>query len=147
MEFSPTLARGLSYYNGTVFEIKSPKLKETICGGGAYLIDQVQSFGFAFGVERLFALTGLEGDSLKYQVISISQDDEAIRLTQEIRDKGIPANLILNKSVPKALEYANSRGIKQVIFVGKDEVEQNKFKIKNMDSGEEKFLSKEELLN
>jgi len=52
VEFSPYLARGLSYYTGTIFEVKST-LKETICGGGTYLVNGIQSTGIALGIERL----------------------------------------------------------------------------------------------
>ena len=57
VEFSPTLARGLAYYNGTVFEIKSKDMKGTICGGGAYSVGGIQAFGFAFGLDRISVLS------------------------------------------------------------------------------------------
>ncbi|MBS3155280.1 ATP phosphoribosyltransferase regulatory subunit, partial [Candidatus Woesearchaeota archaeon] len=53
LKFTPSLARGLSYYNGNIFEIKSAKMKETIAAGGAYLINGIQSFGMAFGLDRI----------------------------------------------------------------------------------------------
>lgn len=55
-------------------------------------------------------------------------------------------NLVLNKSIGKAMEYANVRGIGKVIFVGKDEVDKGKFRVKDMESGEEKVLDEDGVL-
>src|SRR3989339_495913 len=52
-EFMPSLARGLSYYTGTVFEIKTKNIKETIFGGGSYNFDGIQGVGFGVSIERL----------------------------------------------------------------------------------------------
>ncbi|MBT7101921.1 histidine--tRNA ligase [archaeon] len=141
LEFSPTLARGLSYYNGTVFEIKVKDSKDSICGGGAYLVGDVQAFGFAFGLERLSALSNVDGDGTKVQIISIDEDEAAIDLASKLREKGTSVNLILDKSIGKALDYANAKGVGKVVFVGKEEVKKGKFKVKDMKSGEEKFVS------
>jgi len=146
LTFQPTLARGLSYYNGTIFEIKTKELKETICAGGAYLIDQSQSFGISFGLERLSMLTKVEGDSTKVQIISINQDEKSIKLAQTLRENNISTNLLLDKSIGKAMDYANSKQIENVIFVGADEVKSKKFKIKNMKTGDEKSISRQALM-
>ncbi len=141
LEFSPTLARGLSYYNGTVVEVKVKGMKETICSGGAYLIGDVQSFGISFGLERLSTLSNVIGDGTKVQVISIGEDEAAIRLASDLRERGTSVNLILDKSIGKALDYANAKGVEKVVFVGAEEVKKGKFKVKDMKSGEEKFVS------
>jgi len=143
VEFQPTLARGLSYYNGTIFEIKTKEMKETICGGGAYLIDGTQSFGFALGLDRLSTLSKLEGDKTKVQLISIDQDEKTIRLAENLRENKISTNVLLSKSIGKALDYANSKGIEKVIFIGEEEVKKKKFKVKDMKTGKEEFLSEE----
>jgi len=57
--FSPFLARGLSYYTGSVFEIKGEGMKETICGGGSYMVDKIQATGISFSIERLIAVTNM----------------------------------------------------------------------------------------
>ena len=147
LEFSPSLARGLTYYNGTIFEVKTSNLKETICGGGAYLIDGIQSFGFAFGLERLSTLSPIEGKNIEVQIISIEENESAIRLAKELRENNISVNVLLDKSIGKAMDYANSKNIGKVIFVGKEEVMKKKFKIRDMKSGKEEFLSSEEILN
>jgi histidyl-tRNA synthetase len=146
LEFSPTLARGLSYYNGTIFEIKTQGVKETICGGGAYNVGEVQAFGFAFGLDRLVGLSNVEGEATKVQVISIGEDVAAINLAEKLRADGVSVNVLLDKSIGKAMEYANAKGIEKVVFVGADEVKKGKFKVKDMKSGDEKFLGESDVL-
>ncbi len=116
-------------------------MKETICSGGAYLIGDVQSFGISFGLERLSTLSNVIGDGTKVQVISIGEDEAAIRLASDLRERGTSVNLILDKSIGKALDYANAKGVEKVVFVGAEEVKKGKFKVKDMKSGEEKFVS------
>jgi len=140
LEFLPTLARGLSYYNGTVFEIKTKGMRETICGGGAYKVGTVQSFGFAFGLDRLAMLSPIEGAGTKVQIISIDEDKAAIELASKLRENDVSVNVLLDKGIGKAMEYANAKGIGKVVFVGADEVKKGKFKVKDMVSGDEKFL-------
>ncbi|MEN7982385.1 MAG: ATP phosphoribosyltransferase regulatory subunit, partial [Nanoarchaeota archaeon] len=120
VKFSPFLARGLSYYNGNVFEIKSD-IKETICGGGSYEIDDVQSTGISFGLDRLQLVTKMIVDIEKYLVVSLNQDRKAISVAKQLRAKRKNASVFYGKP-SKALEYANSYGIKKVIFVGEREV-------------------------
>lgn len=140
LEFSPTLARGLAYYNGTIFEIKSKDIKETICAGGAYLIDDVQAFGFSFGLDRVTSLSDVIGGDVEYLILSLGEDVAAIGLAKKMRTKGICVSLLLDKSIGKGLEYANSKRIKKVVFVGKDEVGKGKFRVKDMESGKESLI-------
>ena len=86
-EFAPFLARGLSYYNGTVFEIKTDKIKETICGGGSYMINGIQATGISASIERLEILAKIKDDSEKYLVVSLDEDKKAIELAQKLREK------------------------------------------------------------
>jgi histidyl-tRNA synthetase len=146
VEFQANLARGLSYYNGTIFEIKTNEMKETICGGGAYSIGGIQSFGFALGLDRLSVLSSVKGKKTKVQIISLGKDEASIILSNNLRENGISVNLLLNKSIGKAMDYANSRGIEKVIFVGDEEIKKKKFKVKDMLSGEEKFFNESNLL-
>ena len=146
VEFRPFLARGLSYYNGTVFEIWSKDLDVSLCGGGSYLIDDVQTTGISFGLEPIFLLSKIEGDVTKIQIISIGEDETAIRLAEELRNNSISVIVLLDKSAGKAMDYANLKGIEKVIFVGKEEVAKKKFKIKDMKTGKEEFLSETNVL-
>lgn len=146
VEFKPFLARGLSYYNSTIFEIWSKELDVSLCGGGSYLIGDTQSTGITFGLEPIYLLSKIEGDRIKVQIISIGQDDESIQLAEKLRNKGISVNLLLDKSIGKAMDYANSKGIEKVIFIGKEEIAKKKFRVKDMKTGKEEFLSESNVL-
>ena len=144
VEFSPTLARGLSYYNGSVFEIFTKKIKESIAGGGSYLVNGIQSTGISFGLERLSYLAKIDADGIKCITISIGQEDETIKLLQFLRNNGI--SCLLMDKLSKALEYANQEKIPYVIFIGKDEVSKKKFKLRDMKTGKEEFLIEKDLV-
>jgi len=137
--FSPSLARGLSYYNGTVFEVKTSKMKESVCGGGSYEFNGVQCTGISFGLDRLSSLATIKMDKNSFLVVSLNQDKQAINLAEKLRNKDNIVSIFYGKP-SKALEYANSKSINQVIFVGEKEVKAKKFKIKDMITGKEKVL-------
>jgi len=139
INFIPGLVRGLSYYNGNVFEIKTKNMKESICGGGAYQINGVQSVGISFGLDRLVSLVNVRDGRRKILIVSLNEDKKSIELARKLRNEGNCVSLFYGKP-SKALDYANSYEIKQVIFVGAQEVKQKKFKIKDMVTGKEKIL-------
>jgi len=139
-EFRPFLARGFSYYNENVFEVWSKNLPVSICGGGSYMIDKNQSTGISFGLGPLMILTNLKIELEKYLIVSLEQDKKSIELAQKLRKSGKNASVYFGKP-SKALEYANSYGIKKVIFVGAKEIKQKKFKIKDMQTGKEKIVT------
>ena len=143
LEFLPSLARGLSYYNGTIFEIKSLDMKETIVAGGSYLINGVQSTGISFGLDRLMNLAKIGISEKEILIININKDKESVKLAKELRDKGIPCSI--QNRISKALDYANVNGITYVIFVGEEEVKQKKFKLRDMNTGKEKLIGLEDI--
>jgi histidyl-tRNA synthetase len=138
VNFVPFLARGLSYYNGSVFEVKSD-IKETITAGGSFMVNGIQSTGISFGLERLELLAQLKIENKKTLVISIGNDQAAIQASEELRKNNIPA-LVTYGKISKALDYANSYNIKYVLFVGDEEVKTNSVKFKNMVTGKESIL-------
>lgn len=139
LKFSPSLARGLSYYNGTIFEIKTKKIKETICGGGSYKFNNIQSTGFGVSIERLEILSKIKSEKEKYLIISLEQDRQAIKLAERLRKKGKTVSLYYGKP-SKALAYANAYKFNKAIFVGTKEIKKGKFKVKNLESGKETAL-------
>lgn len=141
IEFRPFLARGLSYYNGSVFEIWAEELGVALSGGGSYLVDGVQSTGISFGLEPLFLLSKVESEKNEIMILSISQDAKSIDIAQKLREKNVPVLLLTDKSPSKALDYANSKNIERVIFVGEEEVKQGKVKMKNMKTGKEEIIA------
>ena len=139
IQFLPNLARGLSYYNGSVFEVKTKEMKETITAGGSYIFNGVQSTGLSFGLERLSTLARVNPKKDKVLVLSISEDEESIKVVEKLRKSGKNCIIFFGKPT-KALEYANSRGVKEVYFVGKEEIKNRKIKIKDLESGEERLV-------
>ena len=143
-EFTPTLARGLSYYTGTIFEVKAKGMKETICAGGAYMMNGIQAVGTGLGLDRIEVLAKTEIVSKKVLIISIGQDKKSLGVARGIRDLGVACSIYYGKP-GKALDYANSYNIPLVIFIGEEEVKKGKLKIKNMNSGKEEMISESKL--
>jgi histidyl-tRNA synthetase len=139
VEFSPTLARGLSYYSGNVFEVKSRQMKETITAGGSFIFNDVKCSGISFGLDRLSVLADIEERNDIIMILSVGEPKKSIEIVEELRGKGKKCVLYIDK-MRKGLEYANAKGIKKVVFVGKDEISDKKVKIKDLDSGKEEFV-------
>ncbi|MAG40141.1 hypothetical protein CMI41_04195 [Candidatus Pacearchaeota archaeon] len=145
--FRPTLARGLSYYNGTIFEFWAEELSVSLCGGGSYLIGSTQSTGISLGFEPIFLLAKTKPDYIDYLLISLDQNKKTIQLADSLRGVGNSVQVLLDKTLKKAMEYANVKKVKKVIVIGANEVKAKKYKVKDMVSGKEKEMSEKELLN
>ena len=149
--FNPFLVRGLGYYTGNVFEIKSGK--ETLIAGGRYddsvgryLNRKIPAVGISFGLERVTALADIApSQPTKAILISINQDEETISLAKALRKKEISCITFFGKTA-QALEYANSQKIPFAVFIGEEEVIEKKFKLKDMSSGEEKLLTEKQVV-
>ncbi len=146
VNFQPFLARGLSYYNWIVFEVKSVSgIKDSIMGSGSYLTNGIQATGISFGLDRLEMLAKVDVGFKKVLVISLEQDKKSVEIAGKIRGLGIPCEIYYGKP-GKALDYANSLNIPLVVFIGDNEVKKKKFKLKIMNSGKEKMVGEEELV-
>jgi len=139
VRFVPFLSRGLSYYTGSIFEIKCKGVKETICAGGSYEVEGKQATGISFGLDRISQFAKLKTEKEKYLVVSLGQDKESVKIVQKLRKKNKVVSLFYGKP-SKALEFANSYGYNKVIFVGEKEIKSKKFKVKDMGSGRENLL-------
>ncbi len=137
--FSPTVVRGLSYYNRTVFEIKAKEIKETIVAGGSYIFNNIQCTGISFGLERISPIAKIKTEKEKYIIVSLNQDKEAIKIANKLRDSGKICTIYYGKP-SKALEYANAYFIQNAIFVGEKEKKSGKLKIKDLRTGKESIL-------
>jgi len=142
VRFLPSLARGLSYYNGTVFEVKTDKVKETITAGGSYMFNGIQCTGISFGLDRLSILSNIKDNQNNVLIVSLNEDKQAIKIANKLREMNNNVSIFYGKP-SKALEYANSYNITQVIFVGAEEVKKKQFKIKDMVTGKERILTLE----
>jgi len=147
VKFSPSLARGLSYYTGSIFEIKSSKLKESIIGGGSYLVNNIQATGISFGVDRLSSLANIEIKNKKILLISINQDKAVIKLAEKLRKSNLPVTIWSLKGISKAFEYANSLQIPYVAIIGSEEIKKKKIKLKDMKSGKETLVNSSYIVN
>jgi len=160
--FDFSLARGLSYYTGTVYEVYLKDLEifnSAIAAGGRYdkmignfleSSEVIPAIGISFGLEPISVVMEnkekVKKTVTEYYLIPINTEKETFMLAQELREKGLRVDMDFKKrGVSKNLDYANSYGIPYVVFVGKQELEQGKLKLRNMETGEEKLVTKKEL--
>ena len=147
-----TLARGLGYYTGTVFEVVTPGISVSISGGGRYdnMIGdflgkgEYPAVGISFGLEPIYEL--LKKDNKKsvtqLYVVPIKCLERCLPLVQELRSKGVKVDFdVKGKSISKGLDYANKMGIPYALVVGDNELKSKKYSLKNMLTGEEKKLT------
>jgi histidyl-tRNA synthetase len=144
ISFTPTLIRGFSYYTGNVWEIWNKDKKCALVGGGRfddkvgkYTNRKIPAVGISFGT--LIDLDIKLDDQNSVLIVSLNEDKQAIKIAGMLRERGDSVSIFYGKP-SKALEYANSWNIKQVIFVGAEEVKKKKFKVKDMVTGKEKIL-------
>ncbi|MEI6731591.1 MAG: His/Gly/Thr/Pro-type tRNA ligase C-terminal domain-containing protein, partial [archaeon] len=140
------------YYTGNIFEVKIEGEKNTISGGGRYddmvgkyVGRKIPAVGISFGLERLCQFAKIKVEGTRAILISMQQDKITQKLAKTLRANEITC-LTNSGKVGKALEYANSYAIPFAIFIGEMEVEKGKFKLKNMKSGEEKYLTEKQLI-
>ena len=148
------LVRGLDYYNRTVFEIKSNNLgsQNAVCGGGRYdsLVknlggEDTPAVGFAMGMERLASLIGEKEDTRTTAFVVSNEPLEAVKLTEELRAKGISAEFDLtNKKFVKQLEKA-SKVAKYALILGEDEIKSNQITVKDLDKSEQKTIARDKI--
>ena len=164
VELDLTLARGLSYYTGAIFEVVAKDAQMgSICGGGRYDdltgifgLKDVSGVGISFGADRIYdVLTELNGfpKSARQgtQVLILNfgaeEEKEAIQILQKIRAKGIAAELFPSSDkMKKQMIYANHNEIPFVILAGANELESGLLALKNMESGEQKSLTLDEII-
>lgn len=163
VEFNGTLARGLSYYTGAVFEIfsKNSEIKSSVAGGGRY-DEMIGKFlegknyypatGISFGIEPIMNAVKIDKENVKKTVteiyiIPINTLKESLEIAEELRKENINVDVAFDKKgVGKSLEYANKMEIPYAIIIGEDELKKNKVKLKDMKSGREEMLSIENVI-
>ena len=160
--FTPTLARGLSIYTGLVFEFfdKKKRITSSLGGGGRYnkiitdFIDDGNIYpacGLSFGLEPIYAILKDDKKSnniIDCLIIPMETQCESLELATILRDNGIKVSIEMNnRRIKKSFEFANKNNIRYVIVVGSDEIKQNKYSIKDMETGNQKLLNTEEIIN
>lgn len=164
VEFDITLARGLNYYTGAIFEVKAKNVGiGSICGGGRYDdltgifgMPDVSGVGVSFGADRiydvlnelkLFPESGNTSTKLMFANFGEKEELFCLNLLQQIRKAGINAELYPDQAkMKKQMSYADNKNIPFVALVGESEMQENLITLKNMKTGEQSKVKVEELI-
>ena len=159
-----TIARGLDYYTGTVYETFLNEYRElgSVCSGGRYdnlaeyyTDKKLPGVGISIGLTRLFyklnelnALKEEQNSIAKVLVVSMVEDNlKALEVATALRNKNINAEVYLeNKKIKAKFKYADRLAIQYVIVIGEDEIANNTVTLKNMQTGEQETLKIEEVI-
>ena len=165
VELDLTLARGLNYYTGAIFEVKAKNAEMgSICGGGRYDdltgifgLPNVSGVGVSFGAERIYDVLLQANlfpqhstETTKVLFVNFGEREEAycLPVLAEIRKNGINAEIFPDSAkMQKQMTYANRKNIPFVVLAGESEMQSGKFTLKNMETGEQTSVSPEELIN
>jgi len=159
-----TIARGLDYYTGTVYETFLNEYRElgSVCSGGRYdnlaeyyTDKKLPGVGISIGLTRLFyklnelnALKEEQNSIAKVLVVSMVEDNsKALEVATALRSQNINAEVYLeNKKIKAKFKYADRLAIPYVIVIGEDEIANNTVTLKNMQTGEQETLKIEEVI-
>lgn len=165
IQYDPTLARGLDYYTGAIFEVKAAEgsLQSSICGGGRYDdltgvfgLKGMSGVGISFGADRIHDVL-LELDrfprdlATSTRVLFVNfggnEASHCLKLARACREAGISAEVYPDADkMKKQLGYADAKGIPFVALIGGNELKQGIVTIKDMKSGEQKAVKEDELI-
>jgi histidyl-tRNA synthetase len=154
----PSLARGLSYYTGSIFEIAVPDLAGSLGGGGRYdelvgmfLGQHVPACGISLGLERILVvmaernmfpahLTSSPADVM-VTIWNADAAADAIRLARELREQGLRVDVYPEPDkIGRQFKYADSRGIRFVTVVGEEEASRGDVAVKNLATGAQQVM-------
>lgn len=159
-----TLARGLSYYTGCIFEVKAHGVQiGSICGGGRYDnltesfgVKDMSGVGISFGVDRiydvmeelnLFPELYNEGTQVMITNFDAEAEQYGLGVLGRLRQAGCNAEMYPDSSkLKKQLDYADRKNIPYVILIGSQEMESGKLTVKNMKSGQQNELTLDEII-
>jgi histidyl-tRNA synthetase len=166
LQLDVTLARGLNYYTGAIFEVAAPKTVQigSIGGGGRYDdltgifgLNNVSGVGISFGLDRIYLVLeelGLFPETVtkNIDVLFINFGDKealfCLKAIKQLRLKSINAELYPDGAkMRKQMDHANKRNIPFVVLVGDEEINSNRYSLKNMITGEQFKVSIEDLIN
>ncbi|MCQ2083784.1 MAG: histidine--tRNA ligase [Bacteroidaceae bacterium] len=163
LELDLTLARGLNYYTGAIFEVKALDVEiGSISGGGRYDnltgifgMPGVSGVGISFGADRIYdVLNQLDlypketAGGVKVLFMNLGQEESAfsLKLVTELRRAGVAAELYPDEAkMKKQMSYANAGNVPYVAIVGSNELQEGKVTLKNMESGEQSLVDASEL--
>lgn len=164
VEFDVTLARGLNYYTGAIFEVKVHDVKMgSICGGGRYDdltglfgLSGLSGVGISFGADRIYDVLNelnlypSNTDAALTLLFANFGEQEAgycMKLCKKMRQIGIDCEVYPSiAKMQKQFKYADNRSVKYVAIIGEEEMKKGVIQLKNMESGEQKEFSESDLL-
>ena len=165
LKFDITLARGLDYYTGAIFEVKANDVAMgSIGGGGRYNnltevfgVKNIPGIGISFGLDRIYLVMeelGLFPDNsestVKYLFANYGETEavEALKIIQKIRERGVSAELYPESAkLKKQFTYAEKTGIPNLVFFGEQEISEGNITVKNLENSEQKTWSIDDFLN
>ena len=164
MELDLTLARGLNYYTGCIFEVKALDVQiGSITGGGRYDnltgifgMPGISGVGISFGADRIYdVLNQLElypesvSTTTKVLFVNFGQTEAAycLPVLSQLRKADVACEIYPDAAkMKKQMQYANAKQVPYVVIVGETEMQESKFTLKDMQSGEQSLLTADELL-
>ena len=159
IELDLSLARGLNYYTGAIFEVKAMDYAiGSICGGGRYDdltgifgMPDTSGVGISFGADRIYdVMTGLNlfpedvDFSTKVLFVNLGEQERmaAMRIMRTLRDHGVATEIYPEPAkMKKQMEYANRRSIPYVVIIGSNELQNGQATVKNMRTGEQNAVA------
>lgn len=164
LQIDLTLARGLDYYTGAIFEVAAQGVALGSIGGGGRYDDLTGIFGMknlpgigiSFGLDRiqlaldeLKLFPDLEAQSTEVLFVNFGEKEAlySMSIAHELRKINVKTEVYPDKAkLKKQLDYANKKGIAAVVMIGEKEIDEGRFALKNMKSGEQQKMRKIELL-
>ena len=164
LKFDITLARGLDYYTGAIFEVKANGVEMGSIGGGGrydnltevFGVKNIPGIGISFGLDRIYLVMEelqlfpeTDGTVVEYLFANYGDNEagEAMKIIAELRSKGIAAELYPeNAKLKKQFTYAEKKGIPNLVFYGEQEISESKITVKNLESGEQQTIAVESFL-
>ena len=155
IELDLSLARGLNYYTGAIFEVKAMDFAiGSICGGGRYDdltgifgLPNTSGVGISFGADRIYdVMVGLDlfpeevNFATKVLFVNLGAEEQlaSLQIIKGLRDAGVAAEIYPESAkMKKQMEYANRRMIPYVVIIGSNELQERKATVKNMRTGEQ----------
>ena len=165
IELDLTLARGLNYYTGAIFEVKALDVEiGSITGGGRYDnltgifgMPGLSGVGISFGADRIFDVLNqldlypaeaVERTKVLFVNFGEKETEYCLPVASDLRKNGIRVEIYPdNAKMKKQMSYANAKNIPFVVMAGESEMEQGRFNLKNMKTGEQALLLPEELIS
>ncbi|MDA7787354.1 histidine--tRNA ligase [bacterium] len=164
LDFDLTLARGLNYYTGSIFEVEAKGVEMGSIGGGGRYDDLTGIFGLkdlpgigvSFGLDRIYLVAeelnlfpSLEADFSQVLFVNFGEveADYCLKALRDLRRAGVNSELYPDAAkMKKQMNYANKKGIPYVALVGEDEMKSGLLTVKNMNDGAQFNLSLEDLI-